>query len=268
MEINYNFVHLNDLCNLLNIKISHMFHRTLDKNWHFDNHCNDYNRLYFILGGHGYLYNKNECVDLVPNNIYLIPAYSSYNYRCDEYMEQIFVHFKLSIIPNKDLLATLDRIVTIPSTEKKMEEIKDVFYRESISSAVFCQNFIRDISFKLLEPYAEEIDDDIETFKKYKDLYRYIGINLSAQLRVAEVCKHLCCSQTYIGRQFKADTGKTIKEYIQDLLLEKMKQLLQANYSLQKISNELKFNDLSYCSKFFTKQMGITPREYMKKHIL
>ena len=86
MDINVNFIHLNDLCNQLNIKISHIFHRSLDSRWHFDDHSHNYNRLYFILDGHGYLYNDKERVDLVPYNIYLIPANSTYNYRCDSYM--------------------------------------------------------------------------------------------------------------------------------------------------------------------------------------
>ena len=266
MDTNMNFIHLNDLCNQLNISISHIFHRSLDTRWQFDDHSHNYNRLYFILDGHGYLYNDSERVDLVPYNIYLIPANSTYNYRCDSYMEQIFIHFKLSIIPNKDILSQIGRIVTIPSTKEELLRIRDIFYKEDVYSAVFCQNLIRNISFGLIEPFVHEIDNDIKIYKKYRDLYRYIDRNLSAQLSVAEVCRSIGFSQTYIGRQFKADTGSTIKEYITSLVIEKMKLLLRNGFSVQKIADELQFGDISYCSKFFTKHMEITPREYAKKH--
>lgn len=267
MEINHNFVHLNDICNHLNIKISHIFHRTLDSSWHFDNHYHDYNRLYFIFDGSGYLYNDTERVELVPNNAYLIPANSSYNYRCDNYMEKIFIHFKMNIIPNKDILSHIDRIVTISSTQEGMQDLKDTFYKENIHSAIFCQNIIRDIAFSQIEPYIDEIENDIKIYNKYKELYKYIDANLSAKLSVAEVCGHIGFSQTYMGRMFKADTGQTIKTYISNLLVERIKWLLQSGYSLQNISDELNFTDLSYCSRFFTKHVKITPREYVKKHI-
>ena len=58
------------------------------------------------------------------------------------------------------------------------------------------------------------IDRDIEIFRKYEKLYNYIENNLYADLSVAEVCRQLGFSQTYIGQQFKSDTGKTIKQHI------------------------------------------------------
>lgn len=267
MEINHNFIHLNDICNHLNIKISHIFHRSVNSSWHFDNHTHDYNRLYLVLDGHGYLYNEKEYVELVPYNMYLIPANSVYNYRCENYLEKIFIHFKLNIIPNRDILSNINKIITIPSTKSKMENICDIFYKEDIYSAIFCQNLIRDISFKLIEPYKNEIDNYIKIYKKYRNLYKYIDANLSANLSVAEVCNKIGYSQTYIGRQFKTDTGQTIKSYITDILIERIKWLLQSGYSLGNICDELQFNDLSYCSKFFKKHMNISPREYVKKHI-
>lgn len=267
MEINHNFIHLNDICNHLNIKISHIFHRSVNSSWHFDNHTHDYNRLYLVLDGHGYLYNEKEYVELVPYNIYLIPAHSVYNYRCENYLEKIFIHFKLNIIPNRDILSSINKIITIPSTKSEIENICNIFYKEDIYSAIFCQNLIRNISFKFIESYKNEIDNDIKIYKKYRNLYKYIDTNLSANLTVAEVCKKIGYSQTYIGRQFKTDTGQTIKSYITDLLIERIKWLLQSGYSLRNICDELQFNDLSYCSKFFKKHMNISPREYVKKHI-
>lgn len=266
MDINHNFIHLNDICNHLNIKISHIFHRTLDSSWHFDNHTNDYNRLYFILDGHGYLYNEKERIDLVPYNIYLIPANSVYNYRCEEYLEKIFIHFKLNIIPNRDILSRIDKIITLPSTKPEMENIRNTFLKEDLTAAIFCRNIIQNITFKLIMPYAEEIDNDLRIYNKYREIYKYIEKNLSADLSIEQLCKHMGFSQTYLGRQFKSDTGQTIKSYVSDLLTERIKWLLGSGYSLQSIANEMHFNDLSYCSKFFKKHTGITPREYVQKH--
>lgn len=267
MTTNQNFLHLNDLCNLLNIKITHMFHRTLDSSWHFDNHINDYNRLYFVLDGYGYLYNEHERTDLTPYNIYLIPAFSSYNYRCPEYLEKLFIHFKLSIVPNRDLLSAIDHIVTIPSSKEELNHIKDIFYSENISSAVFIQDMIRRISFEQLKPHASAVYRDIDIYNKYRELYKYTESNLSAKLSVSEICRRAGFSQTYLGRCFKEDTGSTIKDYVTDMLTEKMKSMLQCGMPLRSIADDLDFGDIAYCSKFFKKHTGLSPREYAKKHV-
>lgn len=265
--MNYNFVHLTDLFNYMNFKVSHIFHRTLDKEWSFNNHCHNFNRVYFVLDGHGYLYNDIERVDLLPNYIYIIPANSCYNYRCDDYMEKLFIHFTISIIPQKDLLSNIHKIVTLPAGKDEMNRIKKIFYEQNIKSALFLQNYIYNLVFPIIEPYAGQIDADISLYKKYNKLYQYINDHLYADISVAEACHYIGFSQGYIGRVFKEDTGQTIKEYITALMIEKLKYLLQfTKLSLKSIANDLHFNNEFYCSKFFKKHVGISPREYRKKH--
>lgn len=266
--MNTNLMYLNDICNRLNITITHIFHNLLDEKWHFDNHTGNFNRIYFILGGEGYLYNKNERVKLEPYNIYIIPADSVYNYRCSGYMDQLFIHFKIRIVPDKDILSHLNHIITVRSTKEQLESIRDTFYKQDIHAAILCQNIIRTIVSDNINEIIDDVNNDIKVYRKYCDIFEYIDSNLSANLSVGQVCRSLRLSQTYIGRQFKEDTGSTIKKYITNLLVEKMKNMLQLGYTVQRIADELQFNDVTYCSKFFTKHMGITPKKYSKNHVL
>lgn len=266
-KFHHNFVHLNDICDQLSIKITHVFHCTLGTHWRYNDQCDSFNRLYFMLDGHGYLYNDKERVDLDPYNIYIVPANTCYNYRCDGYMEKLYIHFNLSVIPNKDLLRGLGRIITIPSTKSEIENIRDIFYKEDLQSAIFCQDMIRRISFGLADEFIGIACDDMKLYNKYRDLYKYVESNISAKLSVAEVCKSMGFSQSYIRHQFKADTGQTIKEYLSALLTDRIKSMLLNNQPLHSISDELKFSDPSYCSKFFTKRVGISPRDYVRTHL-
>jgi len=267
--MHYKFSHLTDYANCLQLKIIYTSHCTLDPGWHFDNHCNNYNRLYFVLDGHGYLYNEKERVDLLPDNIYLIPANSSYNYRCDDFLEKIYMHFNLYILPDNDLLSNIDRIVTINSSAGEMNRLKNLCYDENISSAMFFQNFVRNISADILTPYAKEITKDLEIYKKYERLYKYIEDNLYADTKIADICRYMGFSQTYIGQQFKADTGQSIKAFLTEMLIQKLKHSFQtSNKSIKDIANELHFNNEFYCSKFFKRHVGISPREYITQHKL
>ena len=263
----HKFVKLNDICEQLNIKITHVFHCTLNSRWRFNEQRDNFNRLYFILDGHGYLYNDKERVDLQPYNIYLVPAHTCYNYRCDGYMEKLYIHFNLSVIPNKDLLRGLGRIITIPSTKAEIENIRDIFYKEELQSAIFCQELVRGIAFGLADEFTDIAYEDMKLYNKYRDLYKYVESNISAKLSVAEVCKSMGFSQTYIGHQFKADTGQTIKEYISVILTDRIKWMLLNDQPLHSIAEELHFSDPSYCSRFFTKRVGISPRDFVRKHV-
>lgn len=267
MPTDYNFQHLNDVANLINLKISHVFYCTLDTSWHFDNHSNDYNRLYFVKNGHGYMYNDKERVDLFPGRIYLIPANSTYNYRCDSFLEKFFIHFKINILPTRDILSRLDKIVEIVPSQEEFQKIEKMFYDSTIESALFFRQFIESIALSNISAYINDIERDIHIYKKYLNLYKYIDSNLSAKLTVREVAKAVGFSQTYLGQQFKADTNQTIKSYITGLLVDRMKRDLLSGIPLSTISDSMQFNYLSYCSKFFTKHMKITPREYIKNHI-
>lgn len=219
------------------------------------------------MDGHGYLYNDTERVDLEPYNIYIIPANSCYNYRCENYMEKIFVHFKMYVIPDKDLFSSIKRIVKIKSSQEEIEKIKEICYSESAAAAMFLNNYIYGLAMKLIEPHSDRVESDLKIYKKYERLYKYIEDNLYADTKVSDICKYIGFSQTYIGQRFKEDTGQTIKDFMTDMLIEKMKYMFQiSNCSIKEVSEKLHFNNEFYCSKFFKKHMGISPREYKRLH--
>ena len=265
--INHNFRHLTDLVNYTNINVSHIFHRSVDNEWCFNDYCHNFNRVYIVLDGGATLFNDTENVKMLPNNIYIIPANHTYSCRCDEYMEKFFFHFTATIIPQNDLLSNVKRIVSIPISNDEINSLREMLYGENIKSALLLQNYIRSLILQVIEPSAEKIEKDIAVYRKYEKIYKYIEDNLYADISVAEVCQHIGFSQTYIGQKFKADTGSTIKQYITSAIIERLRYLLLVTtLSIGDIAKELRFDSESYCSKFFKKHMGITPSEYRHIH--
>jgi AraC-like DNA-binding protein len=66
-----------------------------------------------------------------------------------------------------------------------------------------------------------------------------------------------------LSKNFKRDTGMTLKEYFDSQLLRNAKQkLLLSDASVKEIAYSLGFNDEFYFSRFFKKHEGIAPREY------
>lgn len=56
----------------LNLLEAAMFYG--DTSWNFPNTRSPFNRIYFMMDGEAYLENEEERVELLPGNVYLVPA--------------------------------------------------------------------------------------------------------------------------------------------------------------------------------------------------
>ena len=266
--MNRNFKKLTNLFNYINIKASHIYHARVGTEWHFRDHCHNFNRIYVILDGSGVLSDDNENITMVPGNIYVIPANHRYSCRCDDHLEKFFIHFTATIQPQRDLLSGTDRIITLPISSRDAETLRQSLYAETIESALRLQCFVRDIAISSIGPDMSPAERDMDNYLKYKQLFEYIESNLYADISVSEACRYAGFSQTYLGQRFKADTGQSIKQYITLLLTDRICELLLfTELPLSEIAKALHFESESYFSKFFKKHKGITAREYRKRQL-
>ena len=71
------------------------------------------------------------------------------------------------------------------------------------------------------------------------------------------------CNFDYLNRQFKKMTGQTIFVYLNNLRIEKAKQLLSTGfYTMSDIASCTGFHDVYYFTKVFKKFTGTTPGKY------
>ena len=65
------------------------------------------------------------------------------------------------------------------------------------------------------------------------------------------------------NRRFKNATGKTPSNYLQELRVGVAKELLQtSNLSVQDITYQVGYNDISHLAALFKKYLNATPSEY------
>ena len=172
--MNHNFKQLTNLFNYVNIKASHIYHARVGKEWRFNDYCHNFNRMYIVLDGSGILFNEEENITMSPGNIYVIPANHKYSCRCDDHLEKFFIHFSATILPQNDLLSDTKSIVTIPSSDTEIQSIREMLYSETLRSALMLQSFIRSIIIKITDPDTNHIARDIEVYRRYEKLYKYI----------------------------------------------------------------------------------------------
>ena len=99
--------------------------------------------------------------------------------------------------------------------------------------------------------------------KRISYISKQVGSNLTAEYTIEDLAKMANLSEPYLHRLFKAETGKTPMEFIRDIRLEKLRDLLLNTFMLCKeICAAVGFSDPVIFSRIFKKKYGITPQVF------
>ena len=89
--------------------------------------------------------------------------------------------------------------------------------------------------------------------------------NGSVHFSVKVACANLYLSQSRMAQKFKSCYGKTILEYWSEVRLNRARTLLSESpaRSIGSIATELGYQHSNNFTNWFTRQMGISPRQYI-----
>lgn len=94
----------------------------------------------------------------------------------------------------------------------------------------------------------------------------YIHQHYHRPLKVAQLSQIEGYSLSYYSEWFKARTGKSPNAYIQNLRLERAKDLLHhTNFPIHQIAQQVGFEQASSLTRLFQKHERITPQQYRTK---
>ena len=85
-------------------------------------------------------------------------------------------------------------------------------------------------------------------------------------LSVHRIAAQVGVSDDYLSRQFRQVTGISTQEYLRRYRFARAMGLLQANCSIGDTAMQVGFRSLSYFSREFTQELGITPSRYKKQN--
>lgn len=97
-------------------------------------------------------------------------------------------------------------------------------------------------------------------------IVRYIKKNRNRNITSKDICRHFSCSRSYMSSQFNKYTGKSIRDFINELRIEDAKLLLvNSHLSVTEIALSVGFCDSNYFSNIFKKATGFAPLKYRKE---
>lgn len=99
-----------------------------------------------------------------------------------------------------------------------------------------------------------------------QNINAYLASNLDGDLSLKTMAFAIGHNPSYLSRLYKQKAGKTLSETINELKLEKAKDLLAGSqYRISDVSKAIGFYSEHYFYRFFKKAMNMTPQEYRDK---
>ncbi len=153
---------------------------------------------------------------------------------------------------------------------KKMELLE----RPTLGGQQLIKNLLEILLINVMRNETEK-ENSNETFLLKEDFDGYVtkriieilNENVNGNLSIKDLCETLNYNRSYLFRQFKATTGRTIMAYFTNLKIERAKKLLrETDMTITQISEEFAFDAPNYFSKTFKKITGYTPLQYKKIH--
>lgn len=93
----------------------------------------------------------------------------------------------------------------------------------------------------------------------------YIDETIYEPITIAEICQKFSMSRSSLQILFKENMDMPPKKYINELKLEKSRQMICENrYTISEIALMLGFNSIHYFSRAFTQKYNMAPSEYAK----
>lgn len=227
---------------------------------------NSFTRLYYIKKGHGFLVCSGETIPMVEGNCYLIPSGTGFSYECTkgEEIEKLYYHFSVPTFEDYDLFARVNGIFSMPISDIKAERIFDCFEKKHYQD-IFLE---KTILHQTVAAFFEKCNIDKTPMQTYSETVlktiNFIRENLSVKLETKYIAQKLFISESTIRKFFKAETGKTIGNYIDELIFLEAKRMLLKKIPIKDISTKLGFCDQFYFSRRFKEKYSITPSQYRR----
>ena len=239
----------------------------------------DHYVLHFIRSGKGYLCAGDDEYEISANNLFLIRPQEITRYWSDaeDPWEYYWIGFEGEWA--EEILRRIgfeDKNVRV----KEMSEPEKVFeWLERTANSAFeagnlDANFLAVFSGMLMTletltghtdtvlPRARSSAGQLGT-EYTRIILSIIRNSYKEQLSIQSIAEKVNLNRSYMTELFKRDMGVSIKQYLTDYRLERVKlELLKSDRSIKEIAPDCGFTDPLYLSRVFKEKYGVCPNEW------
>ncbi len=242
-----------------------------DTGWRDIGYIPDYNKFYYIVGGRGWLKIGPDEYYPSPGYLYLMPAgiKQSYSFIDSKPFMKYWCHFtaRLGEVDLFDVVKTpLYAKIGSDEIEPLFRQMISASREDTISGPLVANSRLMEITALFLESSKKQGGISIVDSAKADKLGRlllYIEKNLSGDISVKKLARHLHYHPNYLIRFFKKHMGTTPMHYVNRMRMEKAKTLLSlGNMPVSSIAEGTGFADAGHFSRSFKAHTGFSPSQF------
>ena len=149
----------------------------------------------------------------------------------------------------------------LKADNKCISLLKEAFNAVESENSFYAQGLFTSFLYRLLFMQKIKCNHDI-LINKALD---YINANILNKITIEEICLHCNISLSTLKHNFKKTIRNTPRGYINEMKIEKAKELLKSDMTVTDTAFALSFNSSDYFSVVFKKYTFLTPEQYKKQ---
>lgn len=141
-------------------------------------------------------------------------------------------------------------------------------YRDSLMLCLLTETIIRLFQSQYIAPSTTQASVARQNYRDelFERIIEYVEHKIYEPITIAEICQQFSISRSSLQLLFKNAVNQSPKKYINDMKLEKSRQMLRENrYTVSEVSLKLGYSSIHYFSNAFTQKYHISPSEYAKR---
>jgi AraC-like DNA-binding protein len=232
--------------------------------WQGRDVCSPYSRLFFVTQGEARITVSGQETLMRPGNVYFIPIGVKHDYSCDEHMEKLWFHINMELYDGTDLFSGLDSCYVCPIDPIEVEAARAAYLSGTTAGSLRVESLI----YASLSRLATITGVDERPVREYspllKALFPIVRTSISSRMTTRRLAERLNVSESTLTKRFRAETGLSLGHYLDDILMQRARQLLLTDQSIAEIAEQLEFCDQFYFSRFFRQRQNETPSRYRR----
>jgi AraC-like DNA-binding protein len=161
---------------------------------------------------------------------------------------------------NPSLTSVIDRMVQIS------------IYEKSTTKDMFADLTLQELLLRLMQTQArsfiEKQSKTLASYNRFAFVSEYIQMHINEKIDVERLADKACMSTPHFYRKFKEYFGLTPIEYIQQVKINKAKELLvDFNATVNSVSYALGYQNMNHFIRIFKQLEGVTPKKYQLHQI-
>ena len=189
-----------------------------------------------------------------------------------------FLHFEKTsgIYRNQHLMRIKSNSHSMNALYRKAAEKGGVhpFYLDQMSQKFFNEinqvsalDSLKEMDYNMMICYCDLVHK--MSLRNHSPIIRqginYIRINISGDLKLANVAEAVNVSPNYFSGLFNQEMGITLSEYVHQVRIEEAVRLFETGMtSIKEVAYQSGFENVNYFSRIFRKEKGMLPSEYRR----